>query len=214
MASKKSEFKLIAGYQPQELIRKSRGKVQKIFLILTYEHDENILERKYEVMGTTGNVYTVDIKNKPTCTCPDYIKRQNRCKHIYFVLIKIMKVKNGEEDFNMYSDIDLERMFKNIPDITKNLTVAPEYLAKFKILKKNANGEVTQKEINEEDDCPICLGNMYECDEDIISCKYSCGSNIHKECFDMYNTKQHGQIKCLYCLQNWYNDVKQYINIA
>ena len=51
-------------------------------------------KRIYLIMGSTGNVYSVVITNKPTCTCPDFRQRKKRCKHIYFVLIRIMKVEN------------------------------------------------------------------------------------------------------------------------
>jgi uncharacterized Zn finger protein len=38
------------------------------------------------VRGTTGNQYQVRLGvNPPTCTCPDFQKRHQNCKHIYFV---------------------------------------------------------------------------------------------------------------------------------
>lgn len=191
--------------------RKSRGLEQKIFLILTHEYEKNILERKYEVMGTSGNVYTVTIKNDPDCTCPDYVNRHKRCKHIYFVLMRIMKVSEGLENIETYSDTDLEVMFENIPQITENLRVDSCKLAKFKQLKKNNNGEVKMREITEDDLCPVCLDGLYECKEELIYCKYSCGHGIHKQCFDMYNTKQ-DNIKCLFCHKEWKNN-SQYINL-
>lgn len=212
----KKEVKTIKGYEKQviEDVRKARGKQQKIFLILTHEYDESELERKYEVMGTTGNVYTVGIVNSPTCTCPDYTTRNKRCKHIYFVLTRIMKVKSDQEDIEEYSDEDLQDMFENIPQITENLRVDASKLAKFKSLKKNGNGEVEKREIDEEAMCPICLAELYDCDEELIHCRYSCGYSLHKQCFDMYNSKQHGECKCIFCQKPWENELKkQYLNI-
>jgi len=192
--------------------RKSRGKAQRIFLILTHEYNENELERKYEVMGTTGNVYTVIIKNKPSCTCPDHTNRYKRCKHIYFVLTRIMKVKPSQEDISTYDDEDLIDMFNNIPQITENLRINSSQLAKFKELKKNGNGEVEMRVIDEDDICAICLGELYECNEEIVYCKYSCGHVLHKQCFDMYNSKR-TEIKCLFCYKIWETEKKQYINL-
>jgi hypothetical protein len=192
--------------------RKSRGKEQKIFLIMTHEYENDDMERSYAVMGTTGNVYTVTIKNKPTCTCPDFTIREKRCKHIYFVLTRIMKVSEDREDIDTYSDDDLIDMFSKIPHITDNLRVESSKLDLYKSMKKNKNGEVTMKEITEEDLCPICLDEMYECGEEITYCKYSCGACIHRKCFDMFNSKQTGDIKCLYCHKIWY-DKKEYLNI-
>src|SRR5438105_3268942 len=107
----------------QDEVRKSRGKDQKIFLILTHEYDPKVYERRYEVMGTTGNAYTVTINKSPVCTCPDHTVRHKRCKHIYFVLTRIMKVKPEQEDMSSYTDQDLNDMFANIPQITENLRV-------------------------------------------------------------------------------------------
>ena len=55
--------------------------------------DEDDPIREFLVMGTTGNVYTVTIENEPSCTCPDFQLRQRRCKHIFFILMRVMKDK-------------------------------------------------------------------------------------------------------------------------
>jgi hypothetical protein len=212
----KKEAKIIKGYENRSIddIRKARGKEQKIFLILTHEYDADDLERKYEVMGTTGNVYTVSILNTPTCTCPDYVSRNKRCKHIYFVLTRIMKVKSSQEDIEEYSDGDLEDMFENIPQITENLRIDANRLAKFRILKKNGNNEVEKRELDDESMCPICLTELCDCDEELIYCRYSCGYSLHKQCFDMYNSKQHGQFKCIFCQKPWELGIEgRYLNI-
>lgn len=201
--------------------RKSRAKEQKIFLVLTHEYDDDILERVYEVMGTTGNVYTVTINNIPSCTCPDYVTRSRRCKHIYFVLTRIMKVHSDKEDIEKYSNDDLRNMFEHIPQITESLKVDVAKLDKYKTLKKNKNGEVKMREITEEDVCPICLTEFMDesmdesesiDDSQIVYCKYSCGNCIHKQCFDMYNLKR-TDIKCIFCLQSWNPPINAYIKL-
>lgn len=209
-------IKTVSGFKPRiiEEERKSRGKAQRIFLILTHDYNEDEFKRSYEVMGTSGNAYTVCIETVPTCTCPDYATRHKRCKHIYFVLSRIMKVKSDQEDIAEYTDDDLYDMFANIPQITENLRVDASKVARFKSLKKNGNGEVTIRTINEEDVCPICLGDMYECNEDIIFCKYWCGSSIHKECFDRYNAHRNEETKCLFCHKKWEKSSSEYINLT
>ena len=193
-------------------MRKDRGKSQRIFLILSHNNKENNLERMYDVMGTTGNVYTVSIKTSPSCTCPDHTTRFRRCKHIYFVLTRIMKVRQEHEDIEKYSDEDLELMFENIPDVTNNLKVDTSQLNKYKKMKKTGNGEVCQKELYEDDQCPICLDDLDNCDEELVFCRYYCGNSIHAECFNMYNSKQN-QVKCLYCMHQWEKDIAKYINL-
>lgn len=197
--------------------RKNRGLTQKIYLIMTHTYNNDVLERSYDVMGTTNNVYNVIVKSQPACTCPDYMNRQRRCKHIYFVLSRIMKVQQDKVDKVEYSDSDLKYMFEHIPYITENLRVNALTAEKYKQLKMNNNGEVSMRKIDDEDECPICLDLFYMNTDDITFCRYSCGNVIHKTCFDRYTTKQTKDcIKCVYCRQPWFkhNSVSsQYINI-
>ncbi len=162
-------------------LRKERGKTQNIYLIETSTSPiEN--ERKYVVMGTTNNKYTVTINNDPSCTCPDYTQRQRRCKHIYFILIKIMKVSEEREDQEMYNDLELYNMFKNIPEITNNL---------------NSSCKPMREPFGE---CPICLDGLDYGTLDY--CKYSCGQPIHVECF--YKWSYGKKIAtCVYCRHDW-----------
>lgn len=39
----------------------------------------------FAVLGSTGNVYTVTITTQPSCSCPDFQKRGDPCKHLLFV---------------------------------------------------------------------------------------------------------------------------------
>lgn len=197
----------------EENARKERGKAKNIFLIQTHEYDQKNRERKYDIMGTTKNVYTVTINKIPKCTCPDYKQRHNRCKHIYFVLTQIMKVSREREDIESYDDNELEDMFNKIPIITENLRVNAQCLQKYLGTKnKNKNGEVEMKEASEEDICPVCLGDIMDENEETVYCKYSCGQCIHAKCFEMYNS-QTKAIKCLFCQKDWTIDKKDYINL-
>lgn len=41
-------------------------------------------EEKVEMTGSTGNIYTVHIGNRPSCTCP-HAQKGNQCKHVLYV---------------------------------------------------------------------------------------------------------------------------------
>ena len=123
-------------------------------------------KRIYLIMGSTGNVYSVVITNKPTCTCPDFKQRKKRCKHIYFVLIRIMKVENPI--IKKFTNENLDEMFNNIPLITNNLIVDKSKRDKFheitNNIKSNNSKEINSKtdnkvkqRLNDNDICPICL---------------------------------------------------------
>lgn len=181
--------------------RKSRGVTQKLYLVETIEKTKEC-EREYLVMGSTGNVYSVLITNKSTCTCPDFKKRESRCKHIFFVLMKIMQVEDPDQD--VYSNDELIDMFKRIPKVTDILCVSKEVKKKYENLK---NKNITEKDLD--DMCPICLDEL-ENGTDLCHCRFSCGRHVHVECFEMImkNKKKY----CIYCKQSW--DEKPYINIA
>lgn len=199
--------------------RKERGKVQKLYLVERLESKSNY-EKTYVVMGSTGNIYQVDIKDTPTCSCPDYQTRFNRCKHIYFVLIRIMRVKNSQVDKESYSKSELKKMFQNIPKIIENVFVnhnikkTYENKYKDKILNSGKGADSLEIEQKSTDDlCPICLDDL-ENGEELDYCKYSCGKSIHKDCFSMWaKTKPN---ECVFCRQSWtklLNDKQKYINL-
>ena len=207
-------------YDYEKNSRIEKCKKQKIFLLQINEISDT--EKTFEIQGSTGNVYTVKINNELSCNCPDYIIRRNRCKHIYFVLIRILKCENTEEDY--FEDDDLIEMFNNMPKITKLLMAKKKDIKKYNEFKneskekkkkkkkkkekeKEENEEenenvIQQKEIDKDDDCPICLEKLLN-DEEIVYCKYSCGKSIHKICMNKWiNIK--GPI-CVYCRGDWLN---------
>ena len=196
-------------------IRKQRGKTQKIFLLDCKDVDTFI--KSYEVVGTTKNVYTVTIKNMPECTCPDYIVRHNRCKHIYFILIRIMKVDENDMDENKFTDDQLLDMFITIPDVAKNIIASKHDKKKYEKYKIKGSMKVEQRSLDD-NDCPICLDEINDKDGDennIVYCQYTCGINIHTECFKKWcDIKGVNGVECPYCRSKWFLDESPYISLA
>lgn len=184
-----------------DLVRKQRGVEQKLYLVETLEITEEKI-RKYVIMGSTGNVYTVTIDNSPCCTCPDYTTRFNRCKHIFFVLIRIMKVEAKSVDNKKYSNEELKLMFNNIPEITNILCVNNNIKDKYVQLKDK---QVIQRD---DDLCPICLDDIKN-GEEYEYCKAECGKCVHKVCFAMWCLKS--PPNCLVCKSPWGS--QKYVNL-
>ena len=174
--------------------RIERCYTDNIYLIESIRpRDSEDKERKYVIMGHSGHVYNVTISNKPKCTCPDFYLRHNRCKHIYFVLIRIMNIPNVTD--KSYSDEDLSEMFMNIPPIAQDL------IYKGDNIERNDGKEVEQK-FEKGDICPICLDPL-ENGKDLDFCRYSCGKTIHSKCFSMW-VKSKGSV-CVFCRAQWYS---------
>ena len=197
-------------------IRKQRGLSQKIYLIESISVSEYV--KKFNVCGTTGNVYTVSIKETPICTCPDHMVRRRRCKHIYFVLLRVLKVKytmmfdddnSIDEDQEVYSQGELERMFNNCPRIVQNIMVNEQAKRKYNQIKNNMSMS-KHKEKREQETCPVCLDDMDE-DDELDYCKFHCGNPIHIDCFKMW-CRQRGTHRCVYCNNPWNKEVK-YMNL-
>lgn len=181
--------------------RKQRGVTQKLFLIETLQIKDET-SREYIIMGSTGNVYNVNITHNPTCTCPDYITRGNRCKHIFFVLVRIMKVI--DPDKKRYTDGDLKEMFSNISEITNVLCVGKQIKDKYSCSK--GSNIVTVKD---DDICPICLEDIQN-GEQFEYCKAQCGKCVHELCFSMWCIKN--PANCLVCRTPW--GTQKYLNLS
>jgi hypothetical protein len=80
---------------PDVRVRMQRALQQRLFLISWKE--TAALTRVYQVLGATGNVYTVTITQEPKCTCPDAAKGY-RCKHLLFILFRVLKVGKSNKD--------------------------------------------------------------------------------------------------------------------
>jgi hypothetical protein len=164
--------------------RYQRGINQPIYLI----NMENIIkddERIFNVLGTTKKKYVITIGNKLKCTCLDCTIRGKICKHIHFVLFRICKCTNIEN--NTVEKRKL--MFANIPlFIDSNLLVATE----IKI----------EKIIQRMDDCcPICLDDLKNENVNLLNfCQFGCGKSYHKKCFEICSKLKITE-NCAFCRQ-------------
>lgn len=188
--------------------RKQRGLTQKLYLVESLPKSISF-SRTYLVMGSSGNVYTVIITNIPTCTCPDYKKRHQLCKHIYFILHRIMKVVENDDKLK-YTNKELNELFKNIPStFSQNIIVSENIKNKYhRLINKE---EVDKRDTD--DLCPICLDDL-DNNEELDSCKYSCGKYVHKKCFEITVNARGGESKCIFCKESWNKQVGgEYINL-
>jgi len=173
--------------------RIERCYTDNIYLIESLPEDYKYpFQRIFVIMGHSGHVYNVTISNVPNCTCPDFMHKNRRCKHIYFVLMRIMNINNYKERY--FSDEQLEEMFLNVPPVAQNLIYVGEKV-------NNEEKEVEQK-FDKDDICPICLDPL-ENGKDLDFCRYSCGKTIHKKCFSMWE-KTKGSI-CVFCRAEWHS---------
>lgn len=142
-----------------------------------------------DIAGTTGNIYTVQIGHIPTCTCPSFGKGTSPCKHIIYVLVKVLKVPE-------YLRYQTSLLTTELVDIFDKAGPLPA----DKVDENDKDGK--RKPI--EGDCPICCCDMEPEAEKIVWCKAACGNNLHKTCFDQWAaSKRGGRVPCPYCRTPW-----------
>ena len=181
--------------------RKARGRTQRLYLIERMPSKAKY-KQSFQVMGSTGNVYMVEIKATPSCTCPDYMTRKRRCKHIYFIMLRIMGIVKGE-DKAKYTRLELETMFASVPQIRQDLCVSNTLKDKYAKFKTKEGKEEGEKGVAKrlDDSCPICL-EEFDDTEPVDYCKATCGKAVHVSCFDLY-AKTQARPACVFCRSPW-----------
>lgn len=148
-----------------------------------------------DLAGSTGNVYTVRVTHIPECTCPDFRIRNNpQCKHILYVLLKVLKTPEPLHYQAAFLTSELEEIFNHagpLPTETVNV--------------QDKDGK--RKPI--EGDCPICCEELSaETETETIVWCQTCGNNEHKTCFEQWAaTKGNGLVTCPYCRAPWQNEI-------
>ncbi|KAH6669238.1 hypothetical protein B0J14DRAFT_115140 [Halenospora varia] len=187
--------------EPDEDYKKKVKKIEKERLFMLdrskgVDKDGFVCEN-FSIAGSTGNVYDTTIGRSPKCICMDARMRGQKCKHINYALIKILRAPENLCYQLALLSTELESIFANAP-----VTKAPTPDNKDEEDDTIYNGK--RKPI--EGECPICVFDM-EPDEEIVWCKAACGQNFHKECFQHWkSSKNGGQVTCVYCRTEWQED--------
>uniref|UniRef100_A0A6C0CCJ7 Uncharacterized protein n=1 Tax=viral metagenome TaxID=1070528 RepID=A0A6C0CCJ7_9ZZZZ len=156
-------------------------------------------ERKFIVLGASGNKYSVKIGVDSCCTCPDFENNDNICKHMYFIVLRILNSKITQKK---YSKNVLKKMFDNIPSFLEDdLFVDSKAQNNF---QKNNKKEIAFVQQKFDDNCPVCLEGIKK-NQSLYYCKYQCGKSVHKKCFNIW-IKKTNRSKCLFCSYDWPNN--------
>ncbi|KAI9489567.1 hypothetical protein BDB00DRAFT_842540 [Zychaea mexicana] len=170
-------------------------------------------KQTFDVLGSTGNIYTVTIGPDLSCACHDFRYRRTHCKHILLVLIKVFHVNSSSPACQSMhlSSADLEEVFQNCtPDAS---VIASEQLQS--LLESELYGKKPQKEdvgVQQRplstSDCPVCFEEFTEQERDKITYCRSCGNNIHKACFEAWSSTGRSKTTCVYCRAEWHGTKK------
>lgn len=203
---------------PQQTSQRiERARTQTMYLLTKDEEvDMQALSCKFVVLGSTGNVYDVVIQRKPSCTCPDH-RRGNLCKHILFVLLKVMGVPADSPMIYQAAWIgtELQEMFEGMKSRFQNVSgrVMANRLVQETYEKLKRGEEVNVKPAGvprrtENDDCPICFDPL-QSSENTTYCRLQCGANFHQKCIHHWLAQQRGKnATCPMCRGPWEDAAK------
>jgi hypothetical protein len=175
----------------------SRANSQRFYVLgRTRGGNAQCPEEAVELTGSTGNIYTVNISQQPTCSCP-HAEAGNQCKHVLYVMSRVLRAR-----------------FDLVYQLALLSTELVEIFAGAPPIEVGEDAEKPEDDKNRkpaEGDCPICFMPFEETDG-IVYCRATCGNNIHKECFEMWaSTKRQNKngpdkVTCPMCRTPWQGD--------
>lgn len=194
--------------------RIDRALTQRLYLI---DRVANLDNHTFRVIGSTGNLYTVSIGNSIKCDCPDPL---NTCKHIIFVLCKILRIPSTSPVITQ-TKFSPEQMI----DILSNeatFQVSKNDMANQRVINalhnNNDDNNNIRKSFEQDAECPICYESLD--DSELVWCKLTCGNNFHKDCFTKWANST-SKISCPLCRSPWINETgskttgqSQYTNLS
>lgn len=192
----------------------------------------------FSILGSTGNCYDVMIQRLPHCTCPDHAKG-NLCKHILFVLLKVMQLPPESPLIyqSAWLSTELEEMFATMEERFLRVWGSSSIIANEKVQQayhKMQQGDLgedeqaqaeensKQKAVGEDDDCPICFDPLLEKGSatKVAFCRAQCGANFHQVCIQTWLRQHRSHPTCPMCRQPWEdgsnikNDTEGYTNLG
>lgn len=161
------------------LERADRVRSQRMFMV-HQTRDLEHLHATMHILGSTGNVYTVEFGAQPTCTCPDFAKGSH-CKHLIFVALKVLRMpEHGSLWYQKaYNQSELRGIFHSAPPnafdtVTAPANVQQAFREQFGLAAAPATGTSAgavgagdaerdgdgKRKPVEGDECPICSDEM------------------------------------------------------
>ncbi|RKO93609.1 hypothetical protein BDK51DRAFT_4885, partial [Blyttiomyces helicus] len=177
------------------------------------------ISEEFSVLGSTGNIYTVNFSHVPSCTSPDFGK-STPCKYVVFVFCKVLGIppyklsigRLGGTGKHYYLKAlltsELEEVFANArpePTALASANIAAALRAATGEGEGEAEGtgagEIKLKMRGPDDACPICFEEMLP-PARLTHCTQSCGNALHTDCFQKLKAakkRAHERVTCVYC---------------
>eukprot|EP00929_Paragymnodinium_shiwhaense_P052183 TRINITY_DN26147_c0_g1_i1.p1 TRINITY_DN26147_c0_g1~~TRINITY_DN26147_c0_g1_i1.p1 ORF type:complete len:507 (+),score=27.04 TRINITY_DN26147_c0_g1_i1:196-1716(+) len=181
--------------------RMGRALEQRMYLLeqmdLNSDHGPS---KQFEVLGSTGNAYTVRIGALVSCSCPDALKGFV-CKHQLFVFLRVLRAPRSSALIYQRALLSSERVelfaaVRSFQAETNAVAIQPVREAYKE--SKNPRDPVQHRGLAS-DDCPICYEELAQ--EALKVCK-TCRNAVHEACLTKWSLARVGRVSCPSCREN------------
>ncbi|KAH3840283.1 E3 ubiquitin-protein ligase ZSWIM2-like isoform X2 [Dreissena polymorpha] len=169
--------------------------------------------------GPTGFLLKEEGETKPckaflgdphSCTCTQFMKDRDLCKHICWLLLKKFRVPQTNPISWQKGLVERE-----INEILRGLTQqmrkkVPTAVTRWRrpmSSDSDAREVIPQRDIAEDDVCPICQDELLKKRLPVTYCKFGCGNSIHIKCMKVWAEHQKSQgettVKCPFCREDF-----------
>lgn len=191
--------------------RLDRALNQRMFLI-EFTLDQTTKRPIFMVKGSNKNVYKVYLASIPTCSCIDYKKRKQPCKHVYFVLFRILKAKMNDVERSLLFSGDInekyiDKLYEEFlkTDQRHNGSILDQNRCKLyqKLIQDTKDEEIFIKDHRRplEGDCSICYEDLSSASHQTVTTCQFCWNNFHTTCIKQW--KDTGHDTCPLCRQTF-----------
>lgn len=187
-------------------VRMQRAQDQRLYLIEQTPLSSRWGNAKeFTILGSTGNVYRVEIGDRVRCNCPD-AERGNVCKHQLFVFLRVLKQDAKSPYIYQKALLSRERahIFDEAPlqaDVVAEKKVREAYTKAVKGESQKEEPPTTENHRGEaSDDCAICFEALGE--EKLAVCP-TCRNAIHSDCLGRWRSASSSNDTCPLCRSAW-----------
>lgn len=189
------------------LERIARALVHRLFLIRVEVDEKGAITAA--VLGHTGNVYDVTLSARVACTCPDFGKARCACKHLLFVLLRVMQLP--QDDPRVWQRALLPREVHDLRQrLQERLNGANDSVqlagiqASSAVLSafEAAGRSLTSARGSLPGPCLVCFEAAASTDG-VASCS-QCGQTMHRHCLMQCSAAaENRQVTCPRCRALW-----------
>lgn len=150
----------------------------------------------FDVSGSSGNDYQVRIQTSVTCTCPDYQRRGRPCKHILFIVVRLLRLSTRDDIEAVLRSTALrinvlDTMLNSIPrDMTEPSSNSTTRATDPSII-------VPPRLLDETKECPVCFEPLLNSHRPLVYCRHSCGNVLHGDCHRHWT--RYKSDSCVFC---------------